>query len=430
MPPLPGPGGGRDLPAPRRPVVLFEQESPPGKHLLFKEPEQRATTNGSEVTESRLWIYRRLLLLTPFALSAILVLGGPLRSLLSGEFNGAADFYVFYSGAELFDSGRYAELWDLDALGGVIGRDDPNLWYAYAPFYARAWVPLTSLTIDQAWILWTIAGVASILTAVRVVAGRWTWWLTLLAIISLPGAANFQLGQNVAFAALLVAASFALVVNDRQVLGGIVLGLMAYKPQLAIGIGLWWLLDRRYRAAAWSALGTVAVIVGTSWVLDPSAWSAYRNLLPDLSRVRGQPLQVSLAGFVDLALPDWTVGRTAGVVIGLLVLGAFGWWVTRRERPSDIAFAAAIAVTLLAAPYVLIYDYLILLAPIVVLLRRRDLERMWVPAIVLSWTVFLTYLVRSRIDDWLGFQIQAAPIALGIVLLLLMRRHEEMRLAA
>jgi hypothetical protein len=371
------------------------------------------------VTEPRLWFVRRILLLTPFALSGILVLLGPLRAMLTGDPDVAPDFHVFYAGADLFEQGRFGELWDQAAFAGVTGLDEPFLWYAYPPFYARASVPMTALTIEQASVLWTLAGAALLPLTIRVVAGRWDWWLSLLAFISLPAAANFQLGQNAAVAALIVGVSFALVAKGRHVPGGIVLGVLVFKPQLAIGVALWWLVDRRYRAAALSALATASLLVATSVALDPTAWRSYWSVLPDLANVRGQPIQVSIVGFMDLALPNWSPARAAGMVLAVVVLAVFGWWVARGERSPDLAFSIAVAVTLLSAPYVIIYDYLILLAPIVVLLRSRDLDEVWLPGVVLSWSVLFTYVIRELADDWVGMQVQLAPVALGLTVVAL-----------
>jgi len=356
-----------------------------------------------------------VLLISPFVISAALFWPGILRWLWEGAYNGASDFDVFYSGAQLFGDGNYGALWDPDRLALELGRDDPFLWYAYPPLYASAWQPLIALSIDAAFVSWTVAGIVMVPLVVRLVADRWDLVAVLLGLASYPAVINFDLGQNAMLAALIVAAAVALVRSGHAAAGGAVFGLLVYKPQLAIGIGVWWLIDRRYRKAAAAALGVAGLIVAVSWALQPAAWSAYLDALSEVAGVRGQNLQVSLAGFFDLLFPDWGPARAFGFGMGIAALVGVGWWL-RTEPPFEAALAAAVLVTFLAAPYLLVYDYLIGLGPAALLLRRHGVARLWPAAAVLSWSMLYTYVIRGVLADSIGIQLQVLPLAALLML--------------
>jgi len=187
-------------------------------------------------TSRTTWV---VLLLVPFAMSAILVLSNPVSHVAAGEYNGATDFDYFYSGAELFAQGRYEELYDPEVFPQLLDRTEPKLWYAYSPMYARAWGPLTRFSIDSAWVIWTLLSAVLIALAAALNAAKWRATAAILAIASFPAAMNLQLGQNAAVSAVLIGIAHAMIIRGRPIGAGLALGLM-FKPQLAIGVGLCW----------------------------------------------------------------------------------------------------------------------------------------------------------------------------------------------
>jgi hypothetical protein len=65
------------------------------------------------------------------------------------------------------------------------------------------------------------------------------------------------------------------------------------------------------------------------------------------------------------------------------------------------------------------YDYLMLLAPIAILIDSHDVERLWLPATALSWTVLFSTTIAKAMKASFGFAIQLAPVALGAMLVAL-----------
>ncbi len=360
---------------------------------------------------------RLVLLLTPFAMSAFLILGSLMRAVLSGDFSGGGDFRVFYEGAVLFAQGRFAELYTPEQFIQLAGIVDINLWYVYSPVYARAWVPFSWLGMDSAWIVWT-AGSVALIAATAAAASKRILPAAILAVTCAPAAMSLQLGQNAAVSAAIIAGSYLLARRGHLMAAGAELAILVFKPQIAVGLGVWWLADRRYRKAAWWALATATGIVAASWLIDGPAWSPYWTAVAELATIRGPTLQVSLMGFVDLLRPGWPVARVIGAGAGMALVAVFALW-ARSPRDPSIAFVVATAVTLLASPYVAMYDYLILLAPIAMLIDSHDVERLWLPATALSWTVLFSTAIAKAMKASFGFAIQLAPVALGAMLVAL-----------
>jgi hypothetical protein len=165
----------------------------------------------------------------------------------------------------------------------------------------------------------------------------------------------------------------------RPALAGLCLGLLSYKPQFGLLFPLVLIADRRWLTFAVAAFVAIA-LAGLSWLAFGSAtWEAFMHWTPITGRVvlgegaAGWSRLQSLFGFMrahgageELA---WTVQAA-----GTLVLAAGLVWLWRSRTAYEIKAAALAAGTLLATPYVYIYD-LVALAVAVAFLVRFALAR-------------------------------------------------------
>lgn len=161
-------------------------------------------------------------------------------------------------------------------------------------------------------------------------------------------------------------------------MAGLALGLLLYKPQLAIAIGVMLLVKWRFRvliggiisAGAWIAIG---------FAISPPVMKKYVNLITtllelqrrhDLSPIWGYN---NFYGFASLLLGDfWR--RGADILGSLLVVGGIItimllWWRTEwkpRTRAWDMKLAATFALGLLISPHLYLYDLMLLLLPIAI----------------------------------------------------------------
>lgn len=107
--------------------------------------------------------------------------------------------------------------------------------------------------------------------------------IALALLVGNPFTAHvFWMGQTTLIAAALVVAAWLLAHRNHDLVAGILLGLSAFKPQLALLFGIWFLLDRRWLlliAAAVSALlASVPAMLATGAV---QSWTSWLSALSD-----------------------------------------------------------------------------------------------------------------------------------------------------
>ncbi len=150
------------------------------------------------------------------------------------------------------------------------------------------------------------------------------------------------------------------------------LGLLSYKPQLMVGVGLLWVwqVRRDWRAllgAGMSALGLALL----SWWTLPEASVAYlrfaREVLPNLPAWQDFPIWHlhTWRGFWRLVLPPLAAD---GLWWLSVALGLGGWaWLQKRLVAPALRYALAVVLTLWLTPHAMIYDWALLLIPAVLL---------------------------------------------------------------
>lgn len=321
------------------------------------------------------------------------------------------DYLQFYSAGYTLRVGAEAHLYDL-AYQAALQRDllGPGLTTFHAfitpPFLAWVFLPLAWLPYGISFVVWSLSGLVGLWCSVRLLgAGQplraFGWALTWFPVF-----ASISYGQNSLLSLFLLSATYALWRRNRPWLAGLVCSLILYKPQLALGVGLLWLLEgaRGRRALGGLALGGGA-LTALSFGLLPQASLAYldfvRTVLPDLPAWQSFPLWHlhTIRGFWWLLLPGasgWADALTWG--FALLGVGGFvAFWRKQRSR-EGVLFAGAVCVTLWATPHAMIYDWALLLIPAVLLWEAAPAERaLWKSLYALLWMVAflgdpLTYL--------------------------------------
>ena len=128
------------------------------------------------------------------------------------------------------------------------------------------------MTFGAAWLVWSGAlyGFYSLL-AHRLARDTDAFLFLLLA----PGVAvNLFFGQNGILSTILLGGG-VLLLRSRPVLGGMLLGLMAYKPQLALLIPFALLAGREWRALAAAILSQLGLMLLSLLVLGVEPWLAF-----------------------------------------------------------------------------------------------------------------------------------------------------------
>ncbi len=304
------------------------------------------------------------------------------------------DFSVLYFADRALLRG--IALYDYPAqLPWVLSQTSPDFTfhpYPYPPWYALAALPLALLPIQAAARLWFLVNL--------LLLGAATWlltpgWRPLTRLLALPGAILFipafgllVVGQY-SLPVLLGVALFIWAARAESAPGAALgLGLMTFKPHLGLFLGLaafFWLFQRRGTLFARRALlytGLLALALALFGQLaDPAVWRhppgqlwplAYLQSLAryrDLPGVQSCGLCASLSvGLVGLVSGQANIGQAAAVSVGLgLGLGVLFYWRFRSRLGNPTLWMALSAVfTLLVDPYLLNYDYVLLLVPLTV----------------------------------------------------------------
>ena len=291
------------------------------------------------------------------------------------------DFLNFYTAGRMILEGHGERLYDVEVQQAVqkavVGRADYRGLAAYVnpPTLALACAPLAALPYRLAYILYTVGALAAFLAAMRMLrphvpALQRQWMVTvLLALTFYPMVRTITGGQNTPLSFLLLVMLYTGLRTGRPGWAGTALGLLCFKPQFAVVLGLLLLARRQYRCVAVAAgIGLVhyvagALACGGAWPLEMLKTLARYGLLE--FQYNGAT-QVSWLGFFEYAM-----GRGPGTAVGGLVAAAtllavaWRWRRAGEDRDSfDAWWAASVAATVLVSPHTQYYDTGLILAAI------------------------------------------------------------------
>jgi hypothetical protein len=199
------------------------------------------------------------------------------------------------------------------------------------------------------------------LMAQRYLGLRDGWLFVVAAPVSFICVAH---GHNGFLTALLLGGGLILL-DRRPLAAGLLLGCLVYKPQFALLIPLLLLVARQWRAIVGAALSSLALIAVTYAIWGWPVWQAFLDSLP---LTRAVVIEQGTTGWEKIMSP-FAAMRGLGMAVGpaYLVQGAASiaaigaaLWLAWTGRPG-LRNAAATAAVLIATPYVLDYDFVVLL---------------------------------------------------------------------
>lgn len=314
------------------------------------------------------------------------------------------DFSSFYAAGTLALEGHAADAYAPEAQHAReqqrFGAETPYYSWLYPPVFFFVAAPLAVLPYAPALAVWQgltlalyLVVIATILAPARrrqiVVAENW-----------LPVAAAFPAvfinlghGQNGFLTAALLGAALVNLPR-RPALGGVLLGLLCYKPQFALLFPIALLAAGRWRAIAAAAIIVIALVAASYLVFGAETWTAFiastelsRKLLLEQGSVGFEKLQ-SVFAAVRLWGGGISLAYAAQAVVSGLVMCCTAWvWYTSDH--DDLKSALLAAATTLASPHLLDYD-LVLLAPalafLVSVIVQQGLREYELSLMALVWT--------------------------------------------
>ena len=391
-----------------------------------------ALRSGSFVTRQRVRVYSSLLLVAYVA--AIVVLLATANGIVDAAGRPiGTDFANVYAAGKLALAGEPALAYDWpahqEAQKRISGREDiPYYGWLYPPAFLLVAAALAVLPYLGALFVYQAATFAAYLAVARRIAGRPEAWLLALAF---PGVfVNVTHGHNGFITAALMGGAL-LVLDRRPLLAGVLLGCLAYKPQFGLLVPLVLAATGRWRAIG-AAAATVLAIAGLTWVLfGADVFVAFWHSLPMTQRVvlEGAPgfykIQSVYAALRQLGVP----GTLANAVQGLTTLGLAAALVVlwRAAAAFELKAAALLIGSVLATPYVLDYD-LVVLAPAIAFLAAHGLRQGFAPwEITLLAALWVLPLIARPIAQ--ATAVSPTPLVLLAALGLILHRAGIVRTA-
>lgn len=301
------------------------------------------------------------------------VLHFALNRALEGDF---AVYYIFarvgidHGWGSLYDYAAMRQEWV--ALGSA---------FLYPPLYppTLAWfvAPFAALPFALGYAFWNVLLLASLVA---------TWWLTvppssrvvrfahLAVALALPSVAfGLLLGQVVIVVAAAVSISWWLLRHNRPLAAGLVLSLIALKPQLALLVPLTLLVAGQRRAFLGWAAGSLLMLGAALATIGVGGLEMYAILLAGSSHY-----MAAMMVYPQLTLPGFLGNGLAGALAqGLVIALSLGLVWRRRQSGVEFPFAAGLCASLLIASFLHPQDVAVLLPAAWLWLRSapRGLER-------------------------------------------------------
>ena len=337
-----------------------------------------------------LWSGERAWLRSPlFALAVLALFAATLlvRAAVIGPEASQAwgyDFDAFHTGARMTLEGRLVEAYDATVFRAELyGAED--MYWMYPPHGAMLLAPLGALPYGVGGALLLTALVGVTLGLGRALFGDMRGGNALL-LLSVPGLFALILGQVAPlFAALLI--SSLLVAPRRPLLAGLMLALLTVKPQYGLLVPVFLLVRRDWRVIAAASLGTVVLLLASLACFGAEAWAAWwhhsggpaRDFIYD-NLYASMPSVYHYAGFLGAPQGAASVAQGAAILLGaaLVALGA--------RLPYLRHIALTLVLTCAVMPYLWFYDWLPVMAA--VLIAARAAERFGVPRALL-WLLWL-----------------------------------------
>jgi hypothetical protein len=358
----------------------------------------------------------------------------PTAMMRTGQIKGT-DFVHFYTLARLGAAHRADLFADAGAQRTIQLQAVPESksdWFppAYGPQVTVALTPLGWLNYPQALLAWLLFSTCTYLAVTAILVRRTQVLRSYEALALLAAASNpafwtlFLHGQLSVVGLAIVAAAYVALRSGRETLAGACLGLLAYKPPLAVPI-----MAMLFLARAWRSLGAAAAVGGAQVLaavpfVGLDGMITYWHLLLDSPRLAtlltAKPAQMhSLRAFWLLLLPGSTAGVALYAVCAAVAIaaGAVAW--RRAENPST-RMAALLIAMVLAAPHLYVYD-LVLLTPVWIWMTDWCLGE---PALRqrFRWVLYLGFIAPILPTVTQTTLVQLSVVCLSIMLLFVWRR--------
>jgi hypothetical protein len=298
----------------------------------------------------------------------------------------ATDFVNVWTAGRLALDGYPAVPYDIalnkEAQVAAIGQSfEGHYPWIYPPTFLFPAAALAAFPYLWAYGIWIVLTFAAYVAVIRGIIGQ---GVGIMLACAYPGLlSNFMVGQNGFLTAALIGAAL-LTMPRGPIISGCLLGILAFKPHLGVLIPVALIADGRWNVIG-AATTTALTLAALSWLAFGTApWEAFFHALEGasqatLSEGRGADwfkLQSLYAVVRLLGGSDALAWTTQVSLIVTMAIALYAIW--RSRLPFDLKAAALVTATLLATPYIFLYD-LVLLAVAMGFLLRAGAQRGFLP---------------------------------------------------
>lgn len=327
--------------------------------------------------------------LAAFAIATVFVVCAFVAVWLARSGSIVADFLSFWAAGHLTAAGDPSWAYDFARHHAVetqvVGRIG-ILPFPYPPPFLIIVTPFGLLPFWVALGLWIAISAGLFLLASRPVAEA------RFGLAQAGAAANFVTGQNGFLTSAIFIGGTGLIAR-RPFVAGAVLGLLCFKPQLAILLPVALIAGREWRAIAGGVVSTVALLLAGLLLFGVASYQGFLAMLPQFSQWLSTgrwPWGELASTFALLRACDVPPAPAllihCGIALAAAALTARAWALKLETRVPILA-----AATLLIPPYLFTYDALLLTLPLGWLFRQRGGDLRFLLTWILSLLPVIEY---------------------------------------
>lgn len=308
------------------------------------------------------------------------------------------DFHGFYTGAKMAwtDPASVFSIPKFQAMREeVFGRPVSGLIpWSYPPVFLVMVMPLAILPYKVAFVAWMSATLYGYWRIIRRIAplpaARWLF-------LAYPGVIfNIAYGQNAFLSGILLGGG-VLLIEQHPWAGGVCLGLLCYKPQLALLVPIALVAGRHWRTLTAAGLTALGAVLFSILVLGLEPWVAFWK---NINYARGFLYNLELRPKMPTIFTAVQgIGASPGTAVALQMLGsltaaALVAWAWLRRAPLPLRGSLLVVAIFLATPYAFESDLALLALP-------------------MAWLGWEAYRTRRELDEivlaycWVGLLLAA-----------------------
>jgi len=284
------------------------------------------------------------------------------------------DWMVFYTAARAYFDGNLPLIFDGERLTAALNQRFAA-WLAftlnlhpwvYPPTFLLLFLPFGMLPPVASLAVFLLTGFVVLLVVASIYVGRGQpRWIVVFSLLLCPAVPfNVMTGQNAFYTSALLVGGFGLIAR-YPVPAGMLLGILAFKPQLWLMVPVALLAARQWRALC-SAAGTALLLAILSLaVFGPDIWRAWLWLVTGMDEgYRAWLINGRLNGLSVFACATWLgaprIVANLAQWTAIAIAAAFVYRAFRRPAPDALQLAVLLTATMLAAPHASASDAVLL----------------------------------------------------------------------